>query len=64
VTVYGGQMDYDLSYRLGVDGVPIVAPPDGFCRHLKEIANMPDKNPEKRLLVGERPPAVTWTYAQ
>jgi hypothetical protein len=63
VTVYGGQMDYDLSYRLGVDGVPIVAPPDAFCHHLKERANLPDQNPEKRLLIGERPPSITWTYA-
>jgi len=63
VTVYGGQMDYELSYRLGVDGVPIVAPPDAFCHHLKEIANQLDRAPEKRLLIGERPPSITWTYA-
>ena len=63
VTVMGGQMDYDLSYRLQEDGIPIVAPPDGFMVHVKERANMPDQNPEKRLLIGERPPAVTWTYA-
>jgi hypothetical protein len=63
VTVFGGQMDYDLSYRLQEDGIPIVAPPDGFCVHVKEIANQMDRNPEKRLLIGERPPAVTWTYA-
>lgn len=63
VTANGGQMDYDLCYRLQQDGVPIVAPPDGFCFHVKERANEFDKNPAKRLLIGERPPTITWTYA-
>lgn len=59
-TVLGGQMDYQLSWELQEAGVPIVAAPDGFVLHVKERWNQMDTNPAKRLLIGERPPSITW----
>lgn len=61
VSALGGQMDYVLSHRLQEAGVPIVAPTDGFIWHVKETWNRRDRAPEKRLLVGHRPAAVSWT---
>lgn len=60
-TEYGGQMDYQLSWELQEAGLPIYAPVGAFVRHVKETWNEFDKSPEKLLLVGARPPAVTWT---
>jgi hypothetical protein len=57
----GGQMDYILSRNLAKAGVPIVAAVGAYVHHVKERWNYPDQNPEKRLLIGERKPAVTWT---
>lgn len=60
-TSLGGQIDYQLSYELQQAGVEIHAPIGAFVQHVKEEWNKMDKNPEKRLLVGERPSSVTWT---
>ena len=60
VTEYGGQMDYVLSWELQQACVPIVAPTAGFIHHVKERWNMFDTAPEKQLLIGRRPAAVTW----
>jgi hypothetical protein len=57
----GGQMDYDLCYRLAQTGIPIVAPVGAYVHHVKERWCHMDRNPEKRLLVGKRPPKVSWT---
>jgi hypothetical protein len=57
----GGQMDYDLSYRLAQDSIPIWAARDGYVHHVKERWSHGDQIPRKRLLIGERNPAVTWT---
>ncbi len=63
--VYGPQhggwgSDYNLSYRLGQDGIPIVAPRVAEIRHLKEQVNHLDKEFDKRILVGEITPCVSW----
>lgn len=60
-TSYGGQMDYQLSYDLQEAGIPIVAAVGAYVEHVKERWNFPDKNPEKRLLIGEREPEVRWS---
>lgn len=60
----GGQMDYMLSYRLGRAGIPIVAPVGAYVHHVKERWNFPDRNPEKRLLVGIEPPSVRWSTVE
>jgi hypothetical protein len=57
----GGQMDYDLSYRLAADGIPIVAAVGAYVHHVKERWSHMDQNPQKRLLIGQRRPAVNWT---
>lgn len=62
---YGGpsqswSSDFHLSRRLRDAGVPMVAARDGYTEHLKERWQQLDRAPEKRLLVGERPPAVVW----
>lgn len=57
----GGQMDYDLSYRLAQAGIPIVAANGAYVHHVKERWSHMDQNPEKRLLIGERKPLATWT---
>ena len=59
--ITGGQMDYDLSYRLQSAGIPIVAAVGAYVHHVKETWCRLDKNPAKRLLVGIEPPSVTWT---
>lgn len=64
VTSFAAQSDYLLSWRLQRDEVPIVAPVGAFVRHVKERWNLPDENPEKRLLIGERPQSVTWTNVE
>lgn len=56
----GGQMDYDLSYRLARSGTPLVAAVGAYVHHVKERWCHPDRNPEKRLLVGQRQPRVNW----
>ena len=62
VTSWGGQMDYQLSYELQDAGVPVVARKGAFIQHHKDKFGVyPDASPEKQLLVGVRPPAVTWT---
>lgn len=58
--ISGGQMDYMLSYSLAQAGVPIVAANGGYIRHVKERWNHQDRNPEKRLLVGIEPAAISW----
>jgi hypothetical protein len=61
VSAHGGQMDYMLSYNLAHTSTPIVAAQHGYVHHVKERWNHTDRNPQKRLLVGVEPPAVTWT---
>jgi uncharacterized short protein YbdD (DUF466 family) len=62
VSVWGGQMDYILSWTLAQRGVPIIAAPDAFVYHHKDRFGVyPDASPEKQLLVGVREPGVTWT---
>jgi hypothetical protein len=63
--VYGGascswSSDFHLSRRLRDAGVSIVAARDGYTEHLKERWQQLDRDPSKRLLVGERPAAVVW----
>lgn len=60
----GGQMDYDLSYRLARDDVPIVAAVGAYVHHVKERWSHMDQNPAKRLLIGERMSRVRWTNVQ
>lgn len=61
-TAFGGQMDYQLSFELQQKRVPIIAAPGAFVKHHKDKFGVyPDASPEKQLLLGERPPAVTWT---
>lgn len=60
ITSKGGQMDYQLSWRLQQAGYPIVAPPDAFIYHVKEVWNKLDRAHEKRLLIGEEPAGVKW----
>jgi len=50
--------DFHLSHRLRDAGVPMVAARDGGCEHLKERWLELDRDPRKRLLVGERPAQV------
>lgn len=50
--------DFHLSRRLRDAGVPMVAARDGYCEHLKERWLELDRDPRKRLLVGERPAQV------
>jgi hypothetical protein len=57
----GGQMDYDLSYRLAKSGIPLVAAVGAYVHHVKERWSHADRNPEKRLLIGQRKPKVHWT---
>lgn len=62
VTSAGGQMDYQLSWELQEAGVPIYAAPGAFVLHHKDKYGVyPDSSPEKQLLVGVRPAAMTWT---
>lgn len=61
VSSWGGQMDYTLSYSLAQTGIPITAPNGAYIHHVKERWNHGDTNPHKRLLVGHRTPAITWT---
>lgn len=60
-TTSQGQMDYQLSWRLQADGVPIVTHRDARIHHLKETWNERDAAPEKALLVGSLPPAVRFS---
>lgn len=61
-TIWGGQMDYQLSYELQEAKVTIFAAHGAFVKHHKDKFGVyPDSSPEKQLLVGEREPAVTWT---
>lgn len=60
-TKAGGQIDYDLSYRLAADGHGIVSHRAARCLHLKEEWNKPDRNPEMQLLVGVEPACVGWS---
>jgi hypothetical protein len=63
-TAYGGQMDYDLSYRLQQAGIPITVAVGAYIEHVKERWNHQDENPQKRLLIGERRPEVRWSGVQ
>jgi hypothetical protein len=47
--------DWQLCVRLQQAEIPIVAPKQAFTWHVKEIINTLDKDPRKRLLVGEVP---------
>lgn len=60
-TILGGQMDYQLSYRLGCDQVPIITHRDARIEHVKENVLYPDQAPEKRSLVHARPPSIRWS---
>lgn len=59
---YGGQMDYNLSYRLAQKGIPIVAAVGAYVEHVKERWDEQDQNPQKRLLIGERSAEVRWDH--
>jgi GT2 family glycosyltransferase len=50
--------DFHLSHRLRDAGVPMVAAREGYTEHLKERWLELDRDPRKRLLVGERPAQV------
>jgi hypothetical protein len=64
-TEAGGQMDYQLSWELQTVGLRIAAAPGAFVLHHKDRFGVyPDASPEKQLLVGQRPAAVTWTDLQ
>lgn len=61
VSRLGGQMDYMLSYDLAGARIPIRGVRAAFVWHVKEDWHEPDGDPLKRLLVGERPPAVQFS---
>ena len=51
--------DWHLSWRLTDAVIPIVAPKEGWIRHLKRPWNDPDlENPQKLLLIGQLEPEV------
>lgn len=50
--------DFHLSVRLRDAGVPMLVARSGYVEHVKERWGRLDVAPEKRLLVGEAPPAV------
>lgn len=60
---YGGARgwgsDYSLSYRLQEAGIVPVAAREAFFYHVKERVNVLDREPRKRLLVGEIDAGVT-----
>lgn len=58
-TFNGCASDLHQCYRLQADGVPILTTPDGEVHHVKEVANLLDTAPHKRLLINERPARVT-----
>lgn len=58
VTEHLGQSDFHLSKRLHAADVPMVGARDAFCWHVKEVWNTMDREPRKRLLVGERNPTI------
>jgi len=58
VTEQQGQSDFSLSKRLSEAGVPMVGARDAFCWHVKEVWNTGDREPRKRLLVGEMPSEI------
>jgi hypothetical protein len=55
----GYSSDFNLSMRLRNDGVPMIAAKSGFVDHVKETWNHGDKDPAKRLRIGEMPAGVT-----
>jgi hypothetical protein len=54
----GAQSDFNLSKRLAVDGVPIVAHRDAFIWHVKEDWLGIDQAPRKQLRIGYEPPGM------
>jgi hypothetical protein len=58
--LYGYASDWNQCIRLQDAGVPIVAPRGAFVEHVKEVWNAGDKDPEKRLLIGEIPSEVRY----
>ena len=58
VSPIGAQCDYSLSYRLTQAGIQMAAHRDGCIEHVKEKWNEPDREPRKRLLIGEIPAEV------
>lgn len=56
----GVPSDFNLARRLQGDQVPIVAPKQAFMWHTKEKINQGDREPRKRLLIGEVEPSVNW----
>lgn len=55
----GSPSDWNLSRRLQDAEVPIVAAKAGFMWHVKELVNVPDQDPRKRLMIGAEYEAVT-----
>lgn len=60
-TTSGGQMDYQLSWQVQCDGIPIVTHRDARVQHVKERWNERDSAPEKALLVNSLPPSIRWS---
>lgn len=54
----GWSSDFHLSMRLRDADIPMVAARDGYIEHVKENWNRPDKDPVKRLRIGEMPRGV------
>jgi hypothetical protein len=54
----GMSADYNLSKRLELDGVPIVAHRDALVWHVKEQWSQADTDHVKRLYVGVEPPSI------
>lgn len=58
----GNASDLHLSRRLQEAGVPIIAPPEAFCLHVKQRWNEHDTDPQKAFL-WDRPQEVIWERA-
>lgn len=56
----GCASDLHQCVRLQLDDVPIYTSADAYVHHVKEIRDQLDTAPEKRLLIGEREPKLTW----
>ena len=54
----GNAADFNQSRRLAEDGIEMVTHRDAFCWHLKERWNQPNRDPQKRLLMGSEPSAI------
>lgn len=55
----GNASDFCMSKRLDEAKVPMVAAREGFIWHVKDVWNVPDADPVKRLLIGHEPAEIT-----